>query len=425
MASRGSASTRKATDKSAPKKPHTRRSRTARQQQQAAQGDDEAVDEAASEAADETVDEAVDGSVVVDSAAEESGDEDVGAPVIDITSSPAAPPKKQDDAPPPTISVKISIDVRWFPNDHYRSIRTILPKPTEIVSTETVKTSPDVDAFDTDSPDLTCGLSRTIRSLQFDLVEDVGRSVALAGAGVATFLMTEYKAQAYYHQRHIDTLKSGKLPAPRGRETTILPFLPLEQIMELFRGKRAPRYNIVIIHEFVVTPAPMVSTPVQPAPLPNPFQTSNRYSQQLSQPQGPLPTTPSTTTRPTATPGTGAMMETVRTNRTTASRKSTTNQMLQEVEQRKDRPSNQIWATLIKMWRCDKGVKCKNYRANSDVNNLWCFVPNSESKHYPLSVTDLAGWARAVEKLQTTVNNPPAEYWNRYNKAASSLVYRL
>ncbi|KAL2117125.1 hypothetical protein VTJ04DRAFT_9293 [Mycothermus thermophilus] len=245
VAFRGSASTRKAIDKSAPKKPHTRRSRTARQQQQAAQGDDEAVDEAASEAADE----AVDGSVVVDSAAEESGDENVGAPVIDITSSPAAPPKKQDDAPPPTISVKISIDVRWFPNDHYRSIRTILPKPTDIVSTETVKTSPDVDMFDTDSPDLTCGLSKTIRSLQFDLVEDVGRSVALAGVGVAAFLMTEYKAQAYYHQRYIDTLKSGKLPAPRGRETTILPFLLREQIMELFRGKRAPRYNIVIIHK--------------------------------------------------------------------------------------------------------------------------------------------------------------------------------
>lgn len=212
---------------------------------------------------------------------------------------------------------------------------------------------------------------------------------------------------------------------PRGAMPSI-PYIPYSDILTEMLSITAPSYSLVVIFDFDIVPHIASSTPIHSTPLDNPFQSSSHSHRSRDdflrppRPRAPAPDTPASGSIAAAiaaqaapTPGMASVVSAK--SGTTTVRKSHTNQMLEEVDKRRQEdPDHKIWMELTTMWTCKEGTRCKNYRAGMDPKFQFCFVPKHDSRHYNLGPHDLRRWVRAIHNQQATLSLPPEELWNRW-----------
>lgn len=103
-------------------------------------------------------------------------------------------------------------------------------------------------------------------------------------------------------------------------------------------------------------------------------------------------------------------------------RKSATNTMLAELDQRTKKALEKqategivqpslVFKELSHMWKCNEGSRCKNYRNGQQF--AWCYIPEGEKNHYPLTSKDLVDWAYAIRANKTTAGNPPGHFFSK------------
>lgn len=109
-------------------------------------------------------------------------------------------------------------------------------------------------------------------------------------------------------------------------------------------------------------------------------------------------------------------------------RKSPTNTMEDELQPRYEaityreqrtgeRHRSMLWHDLRFRWKCFLPA-CKNRK--SKRQDVWCFVPEGESKHYPHSVYDLLDWGRAIRDDNATLSNPHMKLYRKWIETATA-----
>ncbi|KAL2200335.1 hypothetical protein P885DRAFT_74172 [Corynascus similis CBS 632.67] len=82
-----------------------------------------------------------------------------------------------------------------------------------------------------------------------------------------------------------------------------------------------------------------------------------------------------------------------------------------------ERHRSMLWHDLRFRWKCFLPA-CKNRK--SKRQDVWCFVPEGESKHYPHSVYDLLDWGRAIRDDNATLSNPHMKLYRKWIETATA-----
>ncbi|KAL2114793.1 hypothetical protein VTJ04DRAFT_2121 [Mycothermus thermophilus] len=348
--------------------------------------------------------------------------------LIEIESSPPSQPVSQQTVNiPAQILVKIRLTAKWTAMG-VTNLKAIPPPPARTTTRHIrVEKSPDGTGL-ADGLELGRNFEEVVRPLQRALVNDAVVDVARSGIGDAVLRRLQYTALAHVTSRKADEVSHDSRLAeavPRGAMPSI-PYIPYSDILTEMLSITAPSYSLVVIFDFDIVPHIASSTPIHSTPLDNPFQSSSHSHRSRDdflrppRPRAPAPDTPASGSIAAAiaaqaapTPGMASVVSAK--SGTTTVRKSHTNQMLEEVDKRRQEdPDHKIWMELTTMWTCKEGTRCKNYRAGMDPKFQFCFVPKHDSRHYNLGPHDLRRWVRAIHNQQATLSLPPEELWNRW-----------
>lgn len=315
-------------------------------------------------------------------------------PPLALQSSPrSATPPSPKRVIPNSINVRIQRDVVWFKNLYLASLKSQPPKPRQALRQATVKINKN-DEGDSLADDLRLAVDGVVYKVVDDTV-NLAKRAGIPGTVIYSHC-TIRGAAIRANGRKIDdifvdtvnALSSGGLGYP-DFDRILDDFLAYTSRAEL-------TFGLYFEYEFEIQPP----TPAPAAPVP-PVSTAlgTPYSQLLSAQAAAMPTT-----TPAPAPTTGSKK-----------RKSTTNTMLAELEARNEAAVQQqastgileprlLYADLSARWACRIGSKCPHYRGQA-IN--WCFIPEKDETHYPLTAKDLHTWVLAIKSGKATPTSPP------------------
>ncbi|KAK4247965.1 hypothetical protein C7999DRAFT_31646 [Corynascus novoguineensis] len=87
-----------------------------------------------------------------------------------------------------------------------------------------------------------------------------------------------------------------------------------------------------------------------------------------------------------------------------------------------ERHRSMLWHDLHFRSKCSL-PDCKNRK--SKQQDVWCFVPEGESKHYPLSRYDLVDWGRAIRDNNATLSHPPMKLYRKWIETATAEAQKI